>query len=237
MKVSLAFRVGFCAAAAAAIVSSSRQADAQVNWDVGVQGGAMKRFTTGADYGVSDPGFGPTAEAQVHLAVIPMLRVGMYVHWDLSPMSGAGTRNFALAGFHAKFTPPLLPTPWKLYLFAGFGGGYTHADGYTTTLGTTPGVQTNQSTVQASSLTGGLLEIPVGVGLSHKLSGPFDVFAELGCRFGVAFFGQMYDSDNTATLSVPPGLPAGSSQDSSNANFTGIDSFALSLSVGVSLDE
>jgi hypothetical protein len=185
----------------------------------------MKRFTTGSDQGVSDPGFGPVAQVQGHLAVFPMFRVGLYVAYDHSPLPHAGPRNFLTGGLHIKFTPPLLPAPWKLYAATGFGGGYAEADSYVGATYTTP------PTAPFSSITGGLLEIPLAIGIARKVGGPFELYAELGGRFGVAFFGNIYDSQNgqaTATLPNEPVAPA---------PFTGIDSFALSLSVGVSLTD
>lgn len=215
-------------AVALGLVFAPRPALAQVNADVGVSGGIMKRFTTGADQGVSDPGFGPVFQLQGHLAVLPMLRVGLYAAYDSSPMPHAGARNFVTGGLHVKFTPPLLPTPWKLYFFTGFGGGYAEADSYT---GATFLASPGPYTAKFSKIDGGLLEIPLGIGVARKVSGPFEVFAELGGRFGVAFFGNIYDSQNGDATANLPNLPVAA------AHFTGIDSFALSLTVGVSLTD
>jgi hypothetical protein len=166
---------------------------AQVNTDLGLSAGAMKRFTTGVPAGVSEPGFGPVVDLRGHLALLPMVRVGLYAAYDLSPVPNEPSRSFVTGGLHVKVTPPLLPAPWKAYLFTGFGGGYA-----------------------ASSLaTGGLLEVPLGLGLADRLSPSWELFLELGGRFGVATFGQMYEA--------------------AHAGFVGTDSFALSLTVGVSL--
>lgn len=222
--------LGIATGAACWLVSSA--STAQVNGDVGLSAGVMKRFTTGADQGVSDPGFGPAVQVQGHLAALPMLRVGLYLGWDLSPMPHVGTRNFVGGGLHAKFTPPVLPSPWKTYLYAGFGGDYAVASGYTGALGPNNGAMLPASTpVHWGSLDGGLFEVPLGLGLAYKVSGPWELFAELGGRFGFGFLGNLYSSDNTATATIPnePVTPA--------ANFTGVDSFALNLSVGVSLSD
>jgi hypothetical protein len=176
-----------------ACVLAPRPAWAQVNTDVGLSAGVMKRFTSSAPAGVSELGFGPAVDLRGHLAVLPMLRVGLYAAYDWSPIPGAGARNFVTGGLHVKITPPLLPAPWKAYLFTGFGGGYAGA----------------------SSTGGGLLEVPLGLGLAARVAPSWELFAELGGRFGVACLGQMYEA--------------------SHAGFAGTDSFALSLSVGVSL--
>jgi len=228
-------------ATAMALLGSSNGAVAQVNSDVGFSAGVMKRFTTSAAPGVSQPGFGPVVDLRGHLAVLPMLRVGLYVAYDHSPMPGAGDRNFLTGGIHVKVTPPLLPFPWKTYLFTGFGVGYAEADAYATTVTVYDNLATGASApsgsvaARAPSLTGGLLEVPLGLGLARKLGTSWEVFLELGGRFGVATFGPLYDSHETPAYSVTGTLPAGSILSSPHAPFTGADSFALSLSVGVSL--
>jgi hypothetical protein len=170
---------------------------AQVNTDLGLSAGAMKRFTSNVPPGLSEPGFGPVVELRGHLAVLPMLRVGLYVSYDLSPVADEPSRSFAAGGLHVKITPPLLPAPWKTYLFTGFGGGYA------------------ASSASGGSVSGGLLEVPLGLGLADRVSPSWEVFVELGGRMEVATFGQMYEA--------------------SHAGFVGTDSFALSLTVGVSL--
>jgi hypothetical protein len=181
------------AAACAALVVSlfaAPEARAQVNWDVGLEAGAMKRFTRSSQ--TSQPGFAPAFELQGHVALIPMLRVGLYAAQDISPMSGLPARQFYEGGLHVKFTPPLLSSPWRAYFFAGFGGAY----------------------VRQEPLDGGLLEVPAGLGLALKLRAPWELFAELGGRAGIAPFGSVYDG-----------------------GITGKDSFAVSLSLGVSLSD
>lgn len=219
------FLLALTAVLCGSVLLAPATARAQVNADVGLSGGVMKRFTTGADQGVSDPGFGPVIQAQAHVAVLPMLRVGLYAAYDRSPMPHVGARNFLTGGLHVKLTPPLLPAPWKLYAFGGLGAGYAEADSYVGATFTTP------PTATFRQIDGGLVEIPVGVGVARKLTGPFEVFAELGGLFGVGFFGNIYDSENGTAIATIPGRP------DAHAPFTGIDSFALSLSVGVSLTD
>lgn len=186
------FRTSGCGAIGAALVVllAAGEARAQVNWDLGLEAGAMKRFTTSSQ--TSQPGFGPAFELQGHVALIPMLRVGLYAAQDVSPMSGWPARQFYEGGLHVKLTPPLLASPWRTYLFAGFGAAYVRQD----------------------PREGTLLEVPAGLGLALKLRAPWEVFAELGGRAGVAFLGGVYEG-----------------------GITGKDSFAASLSVGVSLSD
>ncbi len=217
---------------AGALLLSSRPAFAQLNSDVGLSAGVMKRFTTGAASGVSQPGFGPVVDLRAHVALLPMIRIGLYAAYDHSPMPGVGDRNFVTGGLHLKVSPPLLPAPWKTYLFAGFGGGWTEADGYATTVTVDNNVVTP---ARAGSTNGALLEVPLGLGLARKLGPSWEVFLELGGRFGVATFGSMFDSHQTPAVSVTGTLPAGSILASPHAPFAGTDSFALALTVGVSL--
>src|ERR1700722_18736176 len=174
------------AAFPAALLLPPRAASAQVNSDIGLSAGVMKRFTTSAAPGVSQPGFGPVVDLRGHLAVLPMLRAGLYVAYDHSPMPGAGDRNFLTGGIHVKITPPLLPFPWKTYLFTGFGAGYAEADFYPTTVTVYDNLATGVSGPSGSvaarvpSLTGGLLEVPVGLGLARKLGTSWELFLELG---------------------------------------------------------
>ncbi|HEX8791351.1 MAG TPA: hypothetical protein VF765_10415 [Polyangiaceae bacterium] len=176
--------------AALAVWLAAGDAWAQVNWDAGLEAGAMKRFTTSSQ--TSQPGFGPAFELQGHVALIPMLRVGLYAAQDISPMPGWPARQFYEGGLHVKVTPPLLSSPWRTYLFTGFGAAYVHQ----------------------APRDGTLLEVPAGLGLALKVRAPWEVFAELGGRVGVAFLGDVYGD-----------------------GITGKDSFAVSLSVGVSLSD
>lgn len=181
---------GFGIGAALAVLVAAGDARAQVNWDAGLEAGVMKRFTTSSQ--TSEPGFGPTFELQGHVALVPMFRVGLYVAQDVSPMPGWPARQFYEGGLHVKWTPPLLSSPWRSYLFAGFGAAYVRQD----------------------PRDGTLLEVPAGLGLALKVRAPWELFAELGGRAGVAFLDDVY-----------------------GAGITGKDSFAVSLSVGVSLSD
>ncbi|MDP8999902.1 MAG: hypothetical protein M3O46_07300, partial [Myxococcota bacterium] len=79
-------------AVSSAVLSPSRPAGAQVHWDAGIQAGATERLTTG-DAAASRPVPGPSGEVRAHVAVLPMLRVGAYAAFDLSPASGTRARQ------------------------------------------------------------------------------------------------------------------------------------------------
>jgi len=78
---------------------------AQVHWDIGAAVGVMQRVTPDRDAGVPLPQAGPMGELHAHVALVPMLRLGPYLAYDLSP--GAPDRQTTGAGLRAKLTPPL----------------------------------------------------------------------------------------------------------------------------------
>jgi hypothetical protein len=201
-------RCFFAIAFAGVSLTSARGADAQVHWDVGIQAGVTGRLTTG-DATMPTPTPGPSGEIHGHVAVIPMLRVGPYAAFDLSPAPGTTARQIYAAGLRAKVTPPLLSAPWHAWVFAGVG----YADAYTARY-----QPANDVVVRGVST--GMLELPVGVGAGYKLRGPWELHAELGARVVVA-------RGSVHSVSSGNGNP-----------FTPLvsdDLLAVSLSVGVSL--
>jgi len=196
------------------VLAQSRQALAQVHWDVGVELGVMDRLTTGRDLNAPTPTPGPTGEVHAHVALVPMVRVGAYVAEDISPLPGLPAREITEAGLRAKVSPPLLSGPWRGWIFLGLGYAYAYAPGHEAVVrGSVPPTETP---VRGAS--GGILDVPVGVGIGYKLRRPWQIFAELEGRVGLAFSGALYGRVE--------GEPYG-----------GQDSFAVSLSVGVSWDE
>ena len=161
-----------------------------------------KRFTTGGDHGAPAPEVGPSVEVQGHVALVPMVRLGAYLATDLTPVSTGGPRAFWEGGLHVRLPPPLAPWPWRSWLFSGFG--YAYADDL------------------GAHLPGGMLAIPVGLGLGRKVSRRVLLFTELGAHFGFGFYGRMYDRAAVEKL---------------GGAYVGQDTFALSLSVGLSLEE
>jgi len=167
-----------------------------VHWDAGVELGAAYRLTTGQSAGVPAPIPGPAGELHAHVALVPMVRVGGYLAFDVSPVPGFPVREIAEAGLRAKLSPPLLSGAWRDWLFVGVGYARAFAAGEG----------------------GGFLDLPVGVGIGYRLRRPWELFAELEGRVGLAFAGPLYDK-------------------SAPGPYEGHDSFALSLCVGVSWDE
>ncbi len=198
---------------------------APVGWDVAAEAGVAKRFTTRGASDAPHPDAGVAFELQGHVALLPMLRVGVYAVHDISPASGIAARQFWAGGLHFKATPPLMVAPWRVWVFAGFGYGSSYAPSYSARVGPVPGEAAPEVRVQGVS--GSLLEAPFGVGLGYRVRRPWELFAELGGRFGIEFWGAMYNDG--ATRSTTPAAMA--------QPFAGNDSFALSFSLGVSLSE
>jgi hypothetical protein len=184
-------------------------AQAQLRWDAAAEAGLSKRFTTGGAAGAPSPDFGPVVELQAHVALVPMVRLGLYLAEDLSPVPDR-LRSFSSGGLHVRFTPPLLAAPWRTWLFTGFGFAYGYDAGEHTS--------------------GQLFEIPAGAGVGARVAKHAMVFAELGARFGLGFYGRMYEA-------APAETAAGAGSGGASPAFLGHDAVALGLTVGLSLEE
>jgi hypothetical protein len=188
-----------------------RSAAAQVHWDMGGEVGVMQRLTTRGDPGAPAPRPGPVGELYAHVALLPMIRLGPYFTHDISPLSGAPSRQISAAGVRIKLSPPLLKGAWQTWAFSGVGYARTYEPSHRL-------VATDAFVPGAG---GGLLDLRLGLGLGYRLSRPWVLFVELGGRFGIALTGSMYERGACGC-----GEP-----------YVGEDSFALSLSVGLSLNQ
>ncbi len=169
----------------------------------------MQHFMTGAAPGAATPLPGPVGEIRAHLALVPMLRLGPYLAHEIAPLSGAPAREITSAGLRAKLTPPLLALPWRTWALLGVG----YARAYE------PSHRLSGSDDFVPGQGGGSLDLRVGAGVGYRLEKTLELFMELAGQFGVFFTGSMYDPDGC----------------SCTAPFQGKDSFALSLSLGLSL--
>jgi hypothetical protein len=201
---------------------ASSSASAQVHVDAGAHVGVMKRVLTNRSAG--DAGFGPVAEVHAHVAVLPMLRLGAYFSYDISPVSGVPARHIRSVGARVKITPPWPRGDLRLSLVTGAGYAMTYGPSYRIeTLGATPGTQDE---ILVDGQGGQFVEIPLAVGASYKLRRPLELTAELGTRFGLAPMGTLYEEPtgrarSGATAGVPP---------------LGNDTLAIYLAVGLQLD-
>jgi hypothetical protein len=222
------------AAAAAAVLAAPSPARADIHYDVGAQVGVAHRFLSVKTASGDDAGFGPIAELRAHLAVYPLVRVGVYLEHDISPISGGdfgGARQITAGGLHVRLLSPF--PQGKLRLYAGLGLGYAgvYAPSYTCT--STPtfpcGFDGNMNLIPNASVqgsTGSFWEVPITLGLSYRLVRHFDLTAELGLRLGFAFGGDLYNGRQGSAPSQP----------SLDVVFPGYDQFAPTLTVGALFD-
>jgi hypothetical protein len=180
------------------VALSPTAAGAQVKWDLGAQGGVMKRVLNDRA-GNADAEPGPYGEIHGHVALLPMIRVGAYGSFDRSPQGTIPARLVFGGGLRAKLTPPWPRDPWRAWVFLGAGVAFATAEGYesTATLGP-PGGATSSYRVIVESSSGRFMEIPFGLGMSLTVARPLAVTLEVGNRFGLAHGGDLYGDGRAA---------------------------------------
>ncbi len=214
----------------AALSAHARPSHAQLHWDASAQVGAMKRFLSSRPGGAGDAGFGPAAQLNGHLALLPLVHVGGYFAFDRSPVPGdAATRNVFAGGIRAKGMLPWVREAFRAWVFGGFGYAGVYAPSYASTFSFTDyaGVVTRRP-VEVEGGGGTFFEVPFGLGASYKLFPPWELCVELGGRVGFGHGGTIYDAPG-------PGVRVEGSA-SQRAAPAGLDSFALGLTAGVMID-
>jgi hypothetical protein len=178
----------------------------------------MQRIPAAAGSAAPRPEPGPVAEVHGHVALLPMVRVGAYASEDLSEVMGRPPRHFTEAGFRVKVTPPVIAAPWRVWAFAGLG--YTGS--YQPSYRASPvDVSASGAASRVAGAAGGILDLPFGAGVGVRVRRPWVFTVELMGRVGLAFTGAMYDPDRCGCV----------------ASYVGRDSFAVALSVGVTLEQ
>jgi len=223
-------RLAAATVVAVAAALAPRAASAQLHWDASLGAGVNKRFLTGGPAAAGDAGFGPAAQLTAHVALLPLVRVGGYLGYDVSPLDGdAAARGLAWGGLRAKIMSPWPRGALRAWLFFGFGYASTYARSYRTTLlvSPSPGAPVSPQAALVHGSSGGLFEVPFGLGASYKLRKPWEIFAELGMRAGFGTTGSAYEEGPRVSI---PGLPEGT------VPARGDDRFSLGLSLGVLVD-
>lgn len=216
----------FAYATCAAALLFAAPAAAQLHVDVGAEVGIMKRFLGGRLSGNPDASFGPAAEIHAHVALLPMLRAGVYVEHDISPIHGVSSRQITAAGLRAKWLPPFVRAEqYYTWAYAGVGYAGVYMPSFHTQV---PSASDPTRFVDGSigASTGSYIEVPLGIGFAYKLRKPWELTVALGTRLGFFHGGAAYDGPTGSA----PGYPV------LTADAPGKDVFALSLSVGVNLD-
>jgi hypothetical protein len=181
-------------------------ARAQLHWDASAQAGVSKRVLVDRPPGGPDAGFGPVVQLTGHVALFPLVRLGAYLGHDISPMGGDVSARDLTWGGLRA----KLMSPWP----RGAARAWLYAG-----IGAT-GVYA-RSTSRPGSLVDGagghFFEVPFGVGGSYTFRKPFALCGELGMKAGFGHAGSAYER------SAP--VPA-----------SGLDRFAIGLTIGVMLD-
>ena len=165
--------------ACALVVSAS--ADAQLRWDAGGELGVLQRIKSDRPAGAPAQLPGPVGELHGDVALVPMVRVGAHVTFDIAPFDGGPAERTLEGGAQVKFAPPLLAAPWRGWVEAGLGYGWAYALGSS----------------------GGAFDVPVGVAVGYRAGRGFEPFVELGARFGVGFAGPLYAPPGPCECSSP----------------------------------
>jgi hypothetical protein len=179
------------ALAAVSVTLVARDVGAQVHADVDVEAGVSAHFLSSRppDTG-RNPDAGPTFVILGHLAVLPLLRAGLYVAQDFSPLPGADLREFTSGGLSAR-----LFSPWPqgtLRLWLGVGVGYAVGYGSSYSAATT-----GAATVAVPGAWGGHFEVPLGLGASLHVARRVDLLASVGSRVGFGFTGTLYGTSGS----------------------------------------
>jgi hypothetical protein len=216
---------------ALALTLTPALARAQVHWDASAQAGVTRRVLGDRPSGGGDAGFGPTAELTGHVALLPLVRLGAYFGYDLSPVSGqSSARDLTWGGARVKLMSPWPRGALRAWLFFGLGwtGVYARSTAGPRTYPGPAGAPSVQSDAVVHGAHGGFFEVPYGLGASYKLRKPWELCAELGMRSGFAHMGGAYVEPGPRVTS--PG------HDETNALPAGKDRFAIGLTVGVLVD-
>jgi hypothetical protein len=146
--------------------------------NAGIELGAVKRTADAPDNLKLGFGYGAHAE----LSLLPALNIGVYYLRSTNSMADASLGNSADAtfntlGLRARLILPL-PGDTKPYAFMGFGSTWTKYSA--------AGVDTS----------GHSWEIPIGLGVLHKLNDIFQISLEAAYRPSTKFTGDAYEKVN-----------------------------------------
>jgi hypothetical protein len=198
-----------------------------VHWDASAQVGVAKRFLFSKAPGGADAGFGPAVQIDGHVALLPLLRVGLYGAFD-STNVGPASRQMLGGGARVVGLAPFRTQSFRAWVFAGFGYTFAFAPSYHTTLDFSPDLTTTVPTDALVTQAGGsFYEVPFGIGAGYSLRPPFELVAELGARAGFGFQGSIYEDPGRAALAY--GYPE------NRVIPAGNDAFSMFLTIGIGI--
>jgi len=164
-----------------------------VRWDVDLASGATQRVLTSKVAGAGDPGLGASVDLSGHIALLPLVRLGLYAHHDAYALAGLGVRDLDAAGLDATLAFPWLRRDVRAYARLGLGEAAVHSPS-----GDGP-----------AAGWGSFTEVPVGVGLRFRLGRRLWLTTELTARVGFAFGGGAYGRGSWGDDALAVGLDVG----------------------------
>ncbi len=219
----------------ACLALAERSARADVpHYDVGFGVGPAKRFLGNKPDGGDDSSFGGAAQLNADIAVAPLLRVGGYFGWEVSPPPTGDVKYMYSFGGRVSFAPPLESQRLKLSFFVGLGYTvvYTHSFNETIPLQDSKGELVNTPAF-LDGVSGSFFEIPFGARLSYNVRKSWNFFTELRGTFGFDFGATLYNFDDTGGR---PGKALGGMSPATGTDNDGTDAFGLALLFGVEFD-
>ena len=210
----------------------SRDAHAQVHWDASLQaGGSGRLFSNGGLTG----SIGPVVGIEGDVAVVPLLRLGLYADYEYADTGEPAAPSAVSFGGRVKLMLPGYRHAVHLWIFSGFGGVFWDAPQYGVTDPTS-----SPPNVTVTPATGWFLEVPVGVGMGWRFRRPWELVAELQGRIGFdmngSYFGQAGGFADQSGNSLVTTRPT-TANDGTGGYPTGNDVLAILLTVGIGFDE
>jgi hypothetical protein len=200
-------------------------ANAQLRGDIGAYGGVSQRVIASHTGGGALPG--PMVGLEGHIALFPLLRLGAYVHGEISPTNDqVAAREMLGGGLRLKVIPPWPRGDWRIWAALGIGYMAAYSPSYTQTLHPLNGSTT---TLSVDSAGGGFLEVPLSIGAEYRKFKPFMLFAEITGRFGFGFSGTLYGANAGRGAKTDTGAPEAIVSD-------GGDVFAIGAALGLGFD-
>jgi hypothetical protein len=183
-------RAGLALGVLAFALLLARAAGAQSHADLDAEAGVSAHFLSDRPPGTGarNPDAGPTFVFLGHVAVVPLVRAGLYLAEDFSPLPGAGLREFTSGGISVRVFSPWPQGALRLWLGVGVG----FAGGYATSYSASGFSATPSASVPAAW--GSHFEAPLGLGASLHASRRLDVLVSVGARLGFGFSGALYDA-------------------------------------------
>jgi hypothetical protein len=199
-RPKIAWTLATCTAVS--LAATTRPAFAQLHWDASGELGVEKRFLRARPAGGADAGFGPAMRLTAHIALLPLVRVGAYGGFSYSPVRTRGDRSFFSGGLEFRLVPPIRLPAWHVFLSLGFGYAAVHVAAFD--VGASG--QAGQGAGKLPGANGGCFDMPIGIGVSHRLRKPIEIGGTLGTRLSVSCTGSAYSGEGRRTdagITVP----------------------------------